>query len=363
MDPPNGSCSDYGHRQWHDLRGLTALPRVRLQRPRNGDRRRQYLARLGFDSGGGRLWDHGTNWSEVDSAVTRYQLSAISCATTSFCAAVGGSAGAGPPPVLTTTNGGANWTSRSVNIDETFIAVSCPSSADCVAVGLGGRIITTHDGGTTWSVTDTGHLYLVAVSCPSVKICFAASQNGLIIKSRDGAATWHTSASLAPSFRGMSCPSTLICYVASPTLGPSQPALITKTVDGGKKWQSVAIGGVNLASLSCSSTSHCVGVGTCRSILYCSGAQAVVTMDGGQNWSETDVTGNGPNFVSCSSALNCVAVGSYGQGTIPGDITISADGGLTWTDQPVIDGSDLLGVSCNGTVCWAVGDGGAILAN
>ena len=53
--------------------------------------------------------------------------------------------------------------------------------------------------------------------------------------------------------------------------------------------------------------------------------------------------------------------------TMSGDIVelleVSGDGGFTWSDLPLIDDSLLRGVSCSATRCWAVGDGGAILAS
>jgi len=134
------------------------------------------------------------------------------------------------------------------------------------------------------------------------------------------------------------------------------------TVDGGAHWDGSTKIGMILASVSCTGSDHCVAVGTCRSVRYCSGYQAIVTIDGGATWNANDATSNGPYFVSCGSTDFCVVVGAAGQGTIPGWIQVSYDGGFTWADEPIIDQSLLRGVSCNLGRCWAIGDGGAILA-
>jgi photosystem II stability/assembly factor-like uncharacterized protein len=161
------------------------------------------------------------------------------------------------------------------------------------------------------------------------------------------------------NFRGMDCPAVGVCYITSPQIGQS---VIAKTSDGGKTWSTTPLPYLLIWSLSCHSTLGCVGAGTCHSVFYCSGYQAVVTTDGGVTWTGTDMTTNSPQFVSCGSATLCVAVGSTGQGEIPGGISVSGDGGLTWADQPIIDQNLLLGVSCNRGKCWAVGKGAAILA-
>jgi photosystem II stability/assembly factor-like uncharacterized protein len=199
----------------------------------------------------------------------------------------------------------------------------------------------------------------VGVSCPSVLVCYAVTQGGLVFKSRDGGIKWFMKKNLGLSFRGLNCPTKTACYATAPEIGQS---VIAITSDGGSHWSAATLPSMLIWSVSCTSAQHCVGVGTCHSIFYCSGNQAAVTFDSGASWTDTDPLFDSPQFVSCATATACVAVGSAGQGEIPGNIQVSGDGGLTWTDQPIIDDHLLRGVSCGLARCWAVGDGGAILA-
>jgi len=306
--------------------------------------------------------DGGLNWSELDTAFTRNNFAAISCSGGSFCVAVGGSTDAATLFIAVTHDGGASWALPTVLVDDSLTGVSCPSTQVCVAVGLNANVASTTDGGATWHVTNvstgTNLNMFVGVSCPSTLICYAATQGGLLFRSTDGGRSWAKRSSFPFNFRGLDCPTTTVCYVVSPQIGQS---VVETTIDGGARWSRSTLSGVLVWSISCTDKSHCVGVGTCHSIFYCIGFQAVVTTDAGKTWQGTDPLFDSPQFVSCGSASQCVAVGSAGQGEIPGNIQISNDGGFTWSDLALIDDSLLRGVSCSATRCWAVGDGGAIL--
>jgi len=312
-----------------------------------------------------RSTDGGQTWSELDSAVTRNNFAAISCAGDRFCVAVGGSTDAATLFIAVTHDGGSTWTLPRVPVDDSLTAVSCYSTTVCMAVGLNANVVTTTDGGATWRVTNvqtgTNLNMFVGVSCPSKSTCFAATLGGLVFRTDDGGRTWMKRATFGFQFRGLDCPTASVCYVASPQIDQS---VIEATYDGGAKWTASALQGVRIWSMSCTDKSHCVGVGTCHSIFYCLGYQAVVTTNAGKTWTGTDAMfDDSPQFVSCGSATSCVAVGSRGQGEAPGNIEVSGDGGFTWSDLPLIDDSLLRGVSCSATRCWAVGDGGAILAS
>ena len=306
--------------------------------------------------------DSGGKWSELDTAITRENFEAVSCRDGLFCVAVG-YIDADTLLIAITKDGGSRWAVPSIPGHESLTAVSCASTSVCVAVGLNATVATTHDGGATWAVKaiETGNILnmFVGVSCPSNAVCYAETQGGLIFKSIDGGMSWGSGTNLRMPLRGMDCPTPTVCYVVSPQSGQSAIAV---TVDGGAHWAGSTQIGMILASVSCTGSDHCVAVGTCRSVRYCSGYQAIVTIDGGATWNANDATSNGPYFVSCGSTDFCVVVGAAGQGTIPGWIQVSYDGGFTWADEPIIDQNLLRGVSCNLGRCWAIGDGGAILA-
>ena len=95
--------------------------------------------------------DGGRSWAPLapsfDGPLLVYDwgpdLRGVSCvAGTNFCAAVG-SAGT----ILTTANGGATWTSQVASGGDwgpALVAVACPTTQECVAVGWGGETVRMH---------------------------------------------------------------------------------------------------------------------------------------------------------------------------------------------------------------------------
>src|SRR5437660_433013 len=78
----------------------------------------------------------------------------------------------------------------------TLDGVACPRPSTCVAVGVGGTILRTTNGGTTWrrqpSATTS---YLFGVACPRPSTCVAVGASiialrATIVRSTDGGSTW-----------------------------------------------------------------------------------------------------------------------------------------------------------------------------
>jgi hypothetical protein len=141
----------------------------------------------------------------------------VSCASASFCAAVGGN---GSAQVFA----GGNWTA-SVTIDTTlakgagYASVSCPATGFCMAVDTTGA---THVfDGTAWKVGApvNGEAFNGPVSCASSSFCLTMDAGG------DPFVYTGTSWSLDEAFRysgtgenvsavGVSCPSATFCVAA-----------------------------------------------------------------------------------------------------------------------------------------------------
>ena len=109
--------------------------------------------------------------------------------------------------------------------------VSCVGSSLCVAVGAGGKVVTSTDpadGGTaTWTVARVdSENSLTSVSCPSVSLCLAVDSAGDVVATTNptgGASAWKvehvdnatvlcgTSDQCQASLDDVSCPSASLC--------------------------------------------------------------------------------------------------------------------------------------------------------
>jgi hypothetical protein len=318
-------------------------------------------------------WD-GTAWTVVPtpaSAGANAALYAISCATASFCVAVGqthslgrtgfrASFAYGPQRALIEVWNGAAWTVQpnpgaKVAASGLF-GVSCPSASMCMAVGT--HAIGTHSvgpvvelwNGTSWRVVNapaasrTGTV-TVAVSCASTSECMLVG--------------W---------------------YNANQGTGITIGAPLAERWSGGQ-WSvqhppGRQLYGPDLRAISCTSQSFCMATG-----VYALGNGSVVQSPFADRWngSAWAATGGLPKYgplfgVSCVSRRYCVAVGQFDPALQPPssatDALAEAWSGASWTrvalppftapnfgpyEWDQLDPA-LVGVSCLAQVgCTAVG--------
>jgi hypothetical protein len=147
---------------------------------------------------------------------TSSQLNGVSCPTTSDCwaAGLGGT-------IVATTNGGATWTSQRSGTDDWLEGASCPTISDCWAVGFNYAnghatwlIVATTNGGATWTTQSSGTAgSLSGVSCPTTSDCWAVGSGGAIVATTNGGASWTAQSSgTSSSLNGVSCPTTSDCW-------------------------------------------------------------------------------------------------------------------------------------------------------
>jgi photosystem II stability/assembly factor-like uncharacterized protein len=109
----------------------------------------------------------------------------------------------------------STWYSQSRGTGQSLLGVACPSTRICYAVGDGGTIVVTRNGGYTWSrlISPTGQS-LNGVACAGTRICYAVGDGGTIVATRDASRTWSRliSPPRSHALRGIACPSTRICY-------------------------------------------------------------------------------------------------------------------------------------------------------
>jgi hypothetical protein len=81
---------------------------------------------------------------------------------------------------------------HAVGMVRTLYGISCPRVDVCFAVGVGGTIVATTNGGTTWSAQTSGTVAdLVGVDCPRPASCIVVGADGTALTTADGGATWH----------------------------------------------------------------------------------------------------------------------------------------------------------------------------
>jgi photosystem II stability/assembly factor-like uncharacterized protein len=287
-------------------------------------------------------------------------LNSLVCPSTISCTSVGETT-LKTGMVLHSDDGGTSWVQNALpNGIVPLNSVSCPTMHECTAVG-GFEVISTQDGGTSWSVQFLKAQNLSAVSCPSVTMCVVAGvypsagpgcDDGVTYTTTDSGQTWTQQFLSCFTPRGLSCPTTSVCILVGTTYpGHYQHGEIFRS-SGGSAWHDeFNLRGLNsqVNSVSCPSASFCEAVGDSSS------QAALGSVDGGLSWASQHVGQNGSftslSAVTCRSTSICQAAGVHAFST--------ANGGANWTAQSIpATVSNMNGISCpsSGT-CLSVGDG------
>ena len=286
-------------------------------------------------------------------AITTYMLFGASCPSANRCLAVGTGG-----TILLSADGGVTWTSRTVDPDDGWGGVGCASVHLCVVVGGSGAIATSGDGGVTWTIRASAtENQLNSVSCPSPRLCVAVGGfvgNGAIVTSADGGVTWTNRSSHALYQLGsVSCPSERLCVAVGTT---GSDGFIETSTDGGISWTSRDSGtdSIQLASVTCPSVQLCLAVGPWSHNVN---GLIITSTDGGSTWtSRSSGTVGTPWAITCSSISRCLAVGAGGT------IVASLDGGATWASRSnPLSGTGMMlrGIACASTrLCVAAGGTG-----
>ncbi len=276
-------------------------------------------------------------------------LTGLTCASPNDCWAVGNGG-----TLLATTDGGRIWLPERAHTDYYLSEVSCASVSDCWVVASGGIILSTTDGGHVWKPQRSGtSRVLYDASCPRSTDCFAVGTHGTILHTTDGGKIWQEESSPLPAtLDGVSCVNVSDCLVVTGT-----PVMLW-TTDAGASWQEInpsfpkAAG--YLSKDDCLPDGTCVAVGDAGAIEVVSGGHVV--------GAATSPSGQPLYNVSCPSSDACVAVGK--SGTILDATVRNHDGraSISWHPGRSSATGSLKGVSCPAiNVCYAVGTGDVIV--
>ena len=295
-----------------------------------------------------------------------------------------------PPTAYKTVDGGSSWTAMPMpdegNPDTSF---SCPtalvcsigeetpssgSSSGAFAVGTVQSMLSTTDGGATW----TSHV----VSINPVTGTDPSLDNALV----DAQGSWNE----LQCFSSTSC----IAAATTPSDQPLQPvngvdesgvyrSVIMRTDDGGATWTSVVLpwstnvdGSPGWSSsqdikFSCPTSMVCVGLmQVIHSVVNNTQTANVLVWrsdDGGATWTSSwaPAPAETGGSLDCPTTLQCYAVVGTGS-SFPSrteQIMVTSDGGLTWTfESPSASTSTphlipYFSISCtDASTCWVAGD-------
>ena len=221
--------------------------------------------------------------------------------------------------ILSTANGGTSWTSHQES-STALDGIACGSISDCVAVGLDGSSYSSTNGGATWTSNPTasGTIGFAGISCPTPTVCIAVGSeangrnatstntNGYMMATTDSGTSWKKQFSILgndTAFNGVDCPTSTVCIA----VGDSPFRSVMESTDGGSSWTKeevpAAEGNRFYNGVACASANQCEVVGSLTPTL--------MTSDGA-NWTKQSLPPTAGNIlaVACSSASACVAVGS-----------------------------------------------------
>ena len=306
-------------------------------------------------------WD-GRRWSLMKSpnvSTSDYnQLYAVSCASSSSCAAVGRAhnSRSGFQQTLTESWNGSSWTivpsfDTSTGADNILDGVSCTLAGSCIAVGYAAdtelgvwHTLIESWNGRAWeevpspNASATENNFLLAVSCPSASECTAAgyhyrnltltlveSWNGhrwSIVNSSNASTTGHN------ILYAVSCTSASDCTAVGTFYTPVETTPTNRNLIetwNGSRWAAMRSPNTStterntLNGISCAAHRGCVAAGTYLS--HSDGFnQTLILTESGSGWTIASSPNarapsrgedNWLNGVSCVSRSNCTAVGYY----------------------------------------------------
>jgi photosystem II stability/assembly factor-like uncharacterized protein len=295
----------------------------------------------GWACGANRIYttSNGTTWASSVFSGTCYEVYGMS-ATNAVAVGTGGA-------IATTSNGGGSWFGRTSNTTQNLFSVYFASATHGWAVGSNGAIVMSADGGVTWSTQTSGTTAaLNSVAFSSVTDGWAAGASGVLLHTTDGGGNWQTvSTGSAENFNGIRIRSASELWLT----GDNGTLLLS--TDGGTNWAPVSTGTTNkLYDIAFNSGSSGILAGAM-------GLTMTTSNDGGSWNTSTSGVSNNLNGVHFVTPLLGWAVGDLGT------IINTTDGGYNWTLQTSGSTARLNKVFfASATTGWAVGTGGVILS-
>lgn len=246
--------------------------------------------------------------------------------------------------------GGGMWTSAKIATRD-LNGVAFPSPQQGWTVGAAGVVLTSADGGTSWSAQTSGTSSdLYDVSFADTRRGWVAGASDTVLKTTDGGSTWErgTTGIGGALLRSIDSVGALHAWIAGNTTFPSIGNVVAATTDGGTTWKRQNVpGGIGLLDISFADRNNGFVTGFSGS--------AYRTSDGGATWVPMVVAANGVNV---QAALRVDE--QLGFAAAHRRLLRTTDGGHTWTVVMELDGA-VQDLTYTDGVVLAAGEKGLIL--
>ena len=237
------------------------------------------------------------------------------------------------------------FTARDRGCNSQLVAFSFPTEKNGYLLLASGRILSTADGGRSFSRRTNAPVNANDLLCTAPSTCFAAGP-GKIVRTDDGGVSWTDVASPPFIVRRLAAADASTLYAGE------QSGYLSKSVDGGQTWTSFRLGTLtnDITDIACGDALHCLMAtrnGTLDGPVY-------RTDDGGATGAAVTPSTDATYAVGFTGTTQAVAVGAAGSAEI------SNDTGATWTAV----GTRVLGaftsLTASGNVAYAGGQQGAL---
>jgi len=248
--------------------------------------------------------------------------------------------------VLHTTNGGFPWNATPTQYGGNFNGVYFTSGQKGVIIGDISNILSTTDAGGNWLATSNPTINnLKSVDFGSANVGWTVGNYGTVLKTTDGGVSWfEQSSSTLSNFFGVRAVSEQFAYAVGAN------SSLYRTTNGGDSWVALSspVSGATFYSVDCIDAQLAWVVGSNGLVLK--------TIDSGNTWLEqTSPTTNALRSVWVVDNSTVYAVGFYGT-------LVKTTNGTTWEveDTGVFD--NLWSIRFVGTdEGWIAGESGVIL--
>lgn len=271
--------------------------------------------------------DDGLTWDDVGLPLSIAQVTALACPTATTCFAEGAEKGTTPSgAIVETTDAGASWTGEYDETSTYLHSLWCSTATSCYAYGT--SYLSTSDG-STWGLDAVPAAFPTLAACPTATTCIGSSPSAGIVTSDDGGATWSTA-------DGDVVPTALSCGSATTCVGTDGTNLVI-TTDGGATWdeQSPPYADEVLLAVACLSAANCQAVGDDAVDTYPGRALLLDVTPSTQGFSPERVSTvlDAAVSASCPAAADCAvaAVDPYGNPLL----VRTTNGGSSWADLAV----------------------------